>query len=83
MAAGKDKGLRIVEVPASEQASILEIARGAGRYPRIHFIIVVDNLDFPLRGGLAADLMAGLTVSGSNASGWPSNALLYVGGEMV
>lgn len=77
---GKDKGIRVVDVPSSEQSAILEVARGAARYPRIRFIIVVDNVEFPLRGsaGLAADLLSGLT-SGSGPSGWPSNALLYVG----
>lgn len=75
---GKDKGVRIVEVPSNEQSSILEVARGAGRYPRIRFILVADNVDMPLRGGMAADLMAGLT-GGSGASGWPDNILLYVG----
>lgn len=70
--------MRVVEVPANEQGALLEAARGAGRYPRIRFILVADNMEFPLRGGLAADLMAGLT-GGSGPSGWPSNALLYVG----
>ena len=78
--AGKDKGIRIVEVPSGEQGALLEVARGAGRYPRLRFIIVADNVDLPLRGGssLATDLMSGLT-GGSGPSGWPSNALLYVG----
>lgn len=76
--AGKEKGVRVVEVPSSEQGALLDIARGAGRYPRIRFIIVADNLDLPLRGTLASELMAGLT-GGTGPSGWPSNALLYVG----
>ena len=69
-----------MEVPAAEQSAILEVARGAARYPRIRFIIVVDNVEFPLRGssGLATDMMAGLT-GGSGPSGWPPNAILYVG----
>lgn len=65
-------------MPAGEQGALLEAARGAGRYPRIRFILVADNMEFPVRGGLASDLMAGLN-GGSGPSGWPSNALLYVG----
>ncbi len=44
LASGKDKGVRVVEVPASEQGNLLEVARGAGRYPRIRFILVLDNV---------------------------------------
>ncbi len=68
----------MVEVPSGEQGALLDIARGAGRYPRIRFIIVADNMDLPLRGALASELMAGLTGS-TGPAGWPSNALLYVG----
>ncbi|WIA40947.1 hypothetical protein OEZ86_004601 [Tetradesmus obliquus] len=75
--AGKEAGLRIVEVPPSELPNILDIARGCARYPRVHFILVADHVDSPLKGQLAADLMSGLGSSG--ASGWPSNTLLYVG----
>lgn len=35
-------------------------------------------MEFPVRGSLASDLMAGINGS-SGPSGWPSNALLYVG----
>lgn len=69
--------MRVVEASGSEVGGLLEIARGCGRYPRLRFIIVADHVDFPLRGQLAADLMAGL--SGSGPSGWPSNTLLYMG----
>ncbi|KAG1659329.1 hypothetical protein FOA52_010377 [Chlamydomonas sp. UWO 241] len=76
--AGKDAGVRVVEVSSTEQHALLEVARGAGRYPRIRFIIVADNVDMPLRGNMAADLMAGLS-NGSGPAGWPSNVLLYIG----
>ena len=75
--AGAEKGLRLVDVPSGEAGNILEIARGCARYPRIRFILVLDHLDLPLRGNLAADLLNGLTEGGS--SGWPDNCLLYCG----
>ncbi|GAX82202.1 hypothetical protein CEUSTIGMA_g9630.t1 [Chlamydomonas eustigma] len=75
--AGKDKGVRIVEIPSSEQATLLEAVRGAGRYPRIRFILTLDNVDFPIRNaGLGQDLMTGLN-GGAGPSGWPTNVLLY------
>lgn len=77
MYAGRDKGLRIVDVPTSELNNLVDIARGCARYPRLRFIIVADHVDFPLRGSLAADLSGALTAGGP--SGWPSNAILYVG----
>ena len=53
------------------------------RHPRVRFILVADNMEFPLRGGLASDLMASDLMAGlaasSGPSGWPSNALPYVG----
>jgi hypothetical protein len=66
-----------VEVPPSELPNILDIARGCARYPRVHFILVADHVELPIKGQLAADLMSGL--GGSGASGWPSNTLLYIG----
>jgi hypothetical protein len=75
--AGKEAGLRIVEVPPSELPNILDIARGCARYPRVHFILVADHVELPLKAQIAADLMSGLGASG--ASGWPSNTLLYIG----
>lgn len=61
----------------ADVGSILEAARGCGRYPRARFILVADHVDLPVRGAAAADLLAGL--SGTGASGWPSNTLLYLG----
>lgn len=75
--AGREAGLRIVEVPASEVGNLVDIARGCARYPRVHFILVVDHLELPLRGAGATDLMGALAAAGG--SGWPSNTLLYVG----
>ncbi|GIL72705.1 hypothetical protein Vretimale_4412 [Volvox reticuliferus] len=75
LAAGQDKGLRLVDVGSAEVGNILEAARGCGRYPRLRFILVADHVDLPMRG--AADLMSGL--AGSGPSGWPSNTLLYMG----
>jgi predicted AAA+ superfamily ATPase len=75
--AGSEKGLRLVEVPPSEANNVLEIARACARYPRIRFILVLDHLELPVRGALAADLMNGLASGGS--SQWPENCLLYVG----
>ncbi|KAF6251040.1 hypothetical protein COO60DRAFT_1275392 [Scenedesmus sp. NREL 46B-D3] len=75
--AGKEAGLRIVEVPPAELPNVLDIARGCARYPRVHFVLVADHVELPLKGQLAADLMAGL--GGGGASGWPSNTLLYLG----
>jgi hypothetical protein len=66
-----------VEVPPSELPNILDIARGCARYPRVHFILIADHVELPLKGQTAADLMSGL--GGSGASGWPSNTLLYLG----
>lgn len=73
---GRDKGLRLVDVSGAELSSLLEAARGCGRYPRLRFVLVADHVELPLgRGGaLAADLMAGL--AGAGPSGWPSNTLL-------
>eukprot|EP00798_Chlamydomonas_sp_ICE-L_P007960 gene7960-1176_t len=77
LAAGKASGVRLVDVSSMELSSILEVARGAGRYPRVRFILVADNASLPVRNPtLVADLMAGL--SGSGGSGWPSNCLLYM-----
>ncbi|KAF5830680.1 hypothetical protein DUNSADRAFT_14195 [Dunaliella salina] len=75
--AGRERGLRIVDVNGSDSGAILEAARGCGRYPRIRFILVADHMDFPVRSDIAMDLMAGL--SGVGSSGWPSNTLLYMG----
>lgn len=75
--AGRDCGLRIVEVPPSELPNILDIARGCARYPRVHFVLVADHVELPLRGSVAQDLMSGL--GGCGGSGWPSNTLLYLG----
>lgn len=75
--AGKDLGLRVVEVPASEVSNILDIARGCARYPRVRFILVADHVDLPLRGSAGTDLMSGLSAAGG--SGWPANTLLYLG----
>lgn len=75
--AGKELGLRVVEVPASEIGNVLDIARGCARYPRVRFILVADHVELPLRGSAATDLMSGLSAAGG--SGWPSNTLLYLG----
>ncbi|MEW5310001.1 MAG: hypothetical protein WDW38_001837 [Sanguina aurantia] len=75
--AGREKGLRVVDVGSSEFSNILEIARGCARYPRVRFVLVADHLDWPLRGAVANDLLSGL--SGSGPSGWPSNTILYAG----
>ncbi|KAG2443031.1 hypothetical protein HYH02_009446 [Chlamydomonas schloesseri] len=77
LAAGKERGLRLVDVSGAELGNILEVARGCGRYPRLRFVLVADHVDFPLRGAAAAELCSGL--SGSGPSGWPSNTLLYMG----
>ncbi|KAJ9510215.1 hypothetical protein QJQ45_015694 [Haematococcus lacustris] len=74
--AGKEHGLRVVDVSGAEVGAILEAARGCGRYPRLRFVLVADHVDFPVRPTLAADLMAGLSDVG--AAGWPSNVLLYM-----
>ncbi|GFH24897.1 DUF815 domain-containing protein, partial [Haematococcus lacustris] len=76
LAAGKEHGLRVVDVSGAEVGAILEAARGCGRYPRLRFVLVADHVDFPVRPALAADLMAGLSDVG--AAGWPSNVLLYM-----
>eukprot|EP00878_Enallax_costatus_P017062 GHUV01017914.1.p1 GENE.GHUV01017914.1~~GHUV01017914.1.p1 ORF type:complete len:556 (+),score=170.71 GHUV01017914.1:1048-2715(+) len=75
--AGKDLGLRVVEIPGSEISNILDIARGCARYPRVRFILVADHVDLPVRGSAATDLMTGLSAAGG--SGWPVNTLLYLG----
>lgn len=75
LAAGRELGVRVVEVSAGEASNLLDIARGCARYPRVRFVLVLDNLDLPVRGALAADLKWGLARTG--ASGWPSNTLLY------
>jgi hypothetical protein len=62
--AGREAGLRIVEVPASEVSNLVDIARGCARYPRVHFILVVDHLELPLRGAGATDLMGALAAAG-------------------
>lgn len=53
-----------MEVPASEVSNLVDIARGCARYPRVHFILVVDHLELPLRGGGATDLMGALAAAG-------------------
>lgn len=65
-----------MDVSGAEVGNLLEVARGCGRYPRLRFVLAADHVDFPLRGGLASDLMSGL--SGLGPSGWPSNTLLYM-----
>ncbi|KAG2499306.1 hypothetical protein HYH03_002884 [Edaphochlamys debaryana] len=76
LAAGRDKGLRLVDVGSEGPAAVLEAARGCGRYPRLRFVIVADHVDCPVRGAAAADLSAGLGRCGP--SGWPENTLLYM-----
>lgn len=76
LAAGRDRGLRLVDVGAAELPNLLDVARGCGRYPRLRFVLAVDHVDLPLRGGLANDLLGGL--SGAGPSGWPANTLLYM-----
>jgi len=61
---GREAGLRLVEVPASEVNNILDIARGCARYPRVRFILVADHLELPLRGTAAADISSALSGSG-------------------
>jgi hypothetical protein len=61
---GREQGLRIVEVPASEVCNLVDIARGCARYPRLHFILVVDQLELPHRGAGASDLMGALAAAG-------------------
>lgn len=77
LAAGAERGVRLVEVPPSELPNILDIARGCARYPRVRFILVADHVDFPLPRSAAADLCSGLS-GGSGPSGWPDNTLLYM-----
>ncbi|KXZ56696.1 hypothetical protein GPECTOR_1g627 [Gonium pectorale] len=79
LAAGRDKGLRLVDVGSAELGALLEAARGCGRYPRLRFVLVADHVDFPLRGAAAADLCSGLAGAGAGPSGWPENTLLYMG----
>ncbi len=50
-----------MDVGAADGGTILEAARGCGRYPRVRFVIVADPLELPLRGASAAELMAGLS----------------------
>ncbi len=57
--AGREKGVRVVDVP--DVASALEAARGCGRYPRVRFVLCIDNAELPLRGSAAGDLLAGLS----------------------
>jgi hypothetical protein len=45
----------------------VDIARGCARYPRLHFILVVDQLELPHRGHGAADLLGALAAAGG---GW-------------
>mmetsp|Transcript_4838 Transcript_4838/g.10389 ORF Transcript_4838/g.10389 Transcript_4838/m.10389 type:complete len:497 (+) Transcript_4838:49-1539(+) len=78
LVAAKERGIRIVEVSASDLSGLLDVARGAGRYPRLRFIIVADNVNLPLSGTLASDLMSALP-GGTGPAGWPSNTLLYMG----
>jgi hypothetical protein len=66
---GREQGLRIVEVPASEVHNLVDIARGCARYPRVHFILVVDHLELPLRGAGSADLMGALAAAGGCSEG--------------
>ncbi len=54
----------MVDVPASELANILDIARGCARYPRVRFVLVADHVELPLRGQVAADLSAGMSGTG-------------------
>lgn len=53
-----------MEVPASEVSNLVDIARGCARYPRVHFILVVDHLELPLRGAGATDLLGALAAAG-------------------
>jgi hypothetical protein len=64
VAVGREDGLRVVEVPAAEVANLVDIARGCARYPRVHFVLVVDHLDLPLRGSGATDLLGALAAAG-------------------
>ena len=53
-----------MEVGSSELSNIIDVARGCARYPRVRFILVADHVDFPLRGALASDIMAGMVGGG-------------------
>ncbi|GFR41273.1 hypothetical protein Agub_g1948, partial [Astrephomene gubernaculifera] len=74
----RERGLRLVDVSGCDAASLLEAARGCGRYPRLRFILVADHLELPLRGAGVGELLGGLA-GGGGAAGWPSNTLLYMG----
>ena len=79
---GREQGLRIVEVPASEVHNLVDIARGCARYPRVHFILVVDHLELPLRGPGSADLMGALAAAGGcSERGGVGGVLRSVGGQ--
>ena len=59
--------MRLVYLSGADGSTILEAARGCGRYPRLRFILVADHVDMPLRGAGAADLMAGLSNGASES----------------
>eukprot|EP00879_Flechtneria_rotunda_P022214 GHRR01023438.1.p1 GENE.GHRR01023438.1~~GHRR01023438.1.p1 ORF type:complete len:493 (+),score=139.30 GHRR01023438.1:778-2256(+) len=62
--AGRDAGVRLVQIPNSELPNTVDIAKGCARYPRVRFILVADNVELPLRGPASAELVAGLEGSG-------------------
>lgn len=82
---GREAGVRVVEVPSSEVANLVDIARGCGRYPRVHFILVVDHLELPYRGAAAPDLLGALAAAGEEPGGMQTvhACVFWVGGLPV
>jgi predicted AAA+ superfamily ATPase len=79
-------GVRVVDVGPAELSNLLEAARGCGRYPRVRFVLLADDVPLPLGGGAwASELLAALAASGgaaaassSSAAWWPANVTLHV-----
>lgn len=81
-------GVRIVDVGPVELPNLLEAARGCGRYPRVRFALLADDVPLPLAGGggaaWASELLAALAAAGGapaaggSASWWPANVTLHL-----
>jgi predicted AAA+ superfamily ATPase len=84
-------GVRVVDVGPAELPNLLEAARGCGRYPRVRFVLIADDVPLPLAGGSSAawasDLLSALASAGGSASSaaasggaawWPANVTLHV-----
>jgi predicted AAA+ superfamily ATPase len=81
----KSGGVRVVDVGPAELSNLLEAARGCGRYPRVRFVLLADDVSLPLPGSpWASELFSALAAAGGapatrgSASWWPANVTLHV-----